>query len=362
MHDTQLPAPPVPPLDVVLLGYGLAGQAFHAPFIDAVPGLRLRTVVTGRADRAAEARTRYPGVEVVARADDALARAHDLAVVATPNALHAPLATQALEAGCAVVVDKPFAPTSAAAAAVAARAEALGLPLAVYQNRRWDDDLLTVQALLAAGRLGTVHRFESRFERWRPTPSGGWRERAEPGQAPGLLFDLGSHLVDQARVLFGPVTTVYAQCDVRRTGAEVDDDTFIALTHAGGVRSHLWAGSLVAAPGPRLRVLGDVAAYEVHGMDPQEAALRSGTDPRAAGFGVRPVEDAGLMHDGVGTTTAVPTVPGRYLTFYEHMERAVRTGAPVPVPADQALAALRVVEAAARSAVSGEVVHLDGQG
>ena len=214
---------------VVVLGYGLAGRFFHAPFIAATPGLELTGVVTGDEDRRAQALADYPGVAVLDTAEEVWARAAelDLVAVATPNRVHVPLALAALEAGLAVVVDKPLATTADEGRRLVEAARERGLMLTVFQNRRWDGDFLTVKQLLADEALGKVHRFESRFERWRPELAGTWRERAEEGG--GLLFDLGSHLVDQALQLFGPVDSVYAEVDVRRPGAEVDDDVFLAL-------------------------------------------------------------------------------------------------------------------------------------
>src|SRR5262249_42471240 len=159
-----------------------------------------------------------------------------------------------------------------------------GVLLTVFQNRRWDGDFLTVRQLLGSGQLGTVARFESRFERWRPKLSGGWRESGDPEDAGGLLYDLGSHLVDQALLLFGAVTQIYAELDARRAGSRTDDDTFVALTHESGVRSHLWMSAVAAEPGPRFRIFGNEAAFTKYGLDVQEAALREGGDPRETGW------------------------------------------------------------------------------
>src|SRR5207342_1783605 len=195
--------------------------------------------------------------------------AFDLLVVATPNDAHAPLALAAIALGKAVVVDKPMALTSAEATRVVDAARAAGTVLTVFQNRRWDTDQLTLRRLVSQGALGTVLRYESRFERWRPQPRpGSWREALPAEQGGGLLLDLGSHLVDQALHLFGPAVRVYAEVDARR--GESDDDAFVAVEHAGGVRSHLWAGALAGAPGPRLRVLGSAGAYVVDPLDRQE--------------------------------------------------------------------------------------------
>lgn len=199
----------------------------------------------------------------------------------------------------------------------------------MFQNRRWDNDFLTLAALLAAGELGTVSRFESRFERWRPQPKGGWRESGDPAEIGGLLYDLGSHLVDQALTLFGPAATVYAESDVRRPGAHVDDDTFIAIGHTGGVRSHLWMSATTARLGPRFRVLGSSAGYVVHGLDPQEAALRDGLRP-GPGWGTVPESARGTIGAG-DDTRPVPTLPGDYPAYYAAVATALRDGTPPPV-------------------------------
>ncbi|MGW4157915.1 Gfo/Idh/MocA family protein, partial [Micromonospora chersina] len=240
------------PLRVGLVGYGLAGSVFHAPLIATTEGLALDTVITSNPERQRQARAEHPDVRVAASPDDLLARAGDLdlLVVASPNKTHVPLATAALKAGLPVVVDKPLAGTAAEARELAALAEERGLLLSVFQNRRWDNDFLTLRRLLDDGELGDVWRFESRFERWRPQTKGGWRESGDPAEIGGLLYDLGSHVVDQALVLFGPVTQVYAEAVVRRAGAETDDDTFLALTHANGVRSHLYVSATAAQLGP----------------------------------------------------------------------------------------------------------------
>ena len=354
----------VTPLRVGLLGYGLAGSVFHAPLIATTPGLALDTVVTSNPERQVSARTAGgPGAEdvhTVATADELFARADelDLAVVATPNKTHVALARQALEAGLPVVVDKPLAATAAEADALADLADERGLLLSAFQNRRWDNDFRTLRALLDEGALGEVHRFESRFERWRPKPKGGWRESGDPAEIGGLLYDLGSHLVDQALTLFGPAESVYAETDVRRAGAEADDDSFLALTHASGVRSHLWMSATAAQLGPRFRVLGSEAAYVKYGLDPQEASLREGARP-APGmpWGVEPEFAWGTL-GSLDDTRPVPTLDGAYPAYYDAVAVALHQGTPPPVTAREAAAALRVLEAARLSATESRVVRL----
>ncbi|MEU6536603.1 Gfo/Idh/MocA family oxidoreductase [Streptomyces sp. NPDC047000] len=357
------PASPVPPLRVGLIGYGLAGSVFHAPLIAATEALTLDTVVTSNPDRQKQARAEHGDVRVVPSPDELFARSADLdlIVVASPNRTHVPLATRALEAGLPVVVDKPVAGTAAEARALAALAAERGVFLSVFQNRRWDNDFLTLRDLVAEGGLGDVWRFESRFERWRPQLKGGWRESGDPAEIGGLLYDLGSHLVDQALVLFGPVRQVYAESVIRRPQAETDDDTFIALTHENGTRSHLYMSSTTAQLGPRFRVLGSKAGYVKYGVDPQEAALREDGRP-GPGWGEEPEALWGRLGAGEsplsGGGTPVPTVPGTYQTYYGAVASALTQGTPNPVTALDAAQALDVLEAARRSAAEGVTVRL----
>ncbi|MER5430871.1 Gfo/Idh/MocA family oxidoreductase [Streptomyces sp. NPDC002588] len=353
------------PLRAGLVGYGLAGSVFHAPLIAASEGLALDTVVTSNPERQEQARAEFPDVTVTATAEDLLARADalDLVVIASPNKTHVPLATAALKAGLPVVVDKPIAGTAAEARELAALADERGLLLSVFQNRRWDNDFLTLRALVADGELGDVQRFESRFERWRPQPKGGWRESGAPEEIGGLLYDLGSHVVDQALFLFGPAASVYAEADIRRPGAETDDDTFIALTHTSGVRSHLYVSATAAQLGPRFRVLGSKAGYVKYGLDPQEADLREGARPgTTADWGTEPEELWGRVGSGdsplSGGGRPVRTLPGDYPAYYAAVAKALIDGGPNPVTALEAAAALDVLEAARRSARDGVAVTL----
>ncbi|MFE7707948.1 Gfo/Idh/MocA family oxidoreductase [Streptomyces sp. NPDC057486] len=366
MTGITTPRTPGSPLRVGLVGYGLAGSVFHAPLIAATEGLALDTVVTSNEERRAQARAEFPDVRFAASPEELWARADelDLIVIASPNKTHVPIATAALEAGLPVVVDKPIAGTAAEARELAALAQERGLLLSVFQNRRWDNDFLTLSQLVADGELGDVQRFESRFERWRPQLKGGWRESGDPEEIGGLLYDLGSHVVDQALVLFGPAVRVYAESDVRRPGAVTDDDTFIAITHANGVRSHLYVSATTAQLGPRFRVLGSRAGYVKYGLDPQEAALREGHRPSAAasGWGEEPETLWGRTGSGesplTGGGTPVRTLPGDYPAYYAAVADAVRGKGENPVTALQAAAALDVLEAARRSAREGVTVTL----
>lgn len=345
---------------VALVGFGLGGASFHAPLIAATPGMRLATVVTSNESRAARARRDYPGVHVAATADWLWAHAadHDLAVITTPNRVHASLAMAALSAGLPLVIDKPFARTAPEARRVIQMAREKRLAVVPYHNRRWDSEHLTLCRLLDERVLGRILRFEARLERWRPQLKGGWRERGAIEEAGGLLYDLGSHLIDEALALFGPVREVYAELNRRRTGAETDDDVFLALTHANGVRSHLWTSATAAHHGPRLRVLGERGAFVKQHADRQEAALRSENVTIGPGWGEEPPEYWGALTDGTHEES-VRSEPGAYQRFYAEMRAMLRGGAPPPVASADALAGLEIIEAAQRSAAERTVVVLE---
>jgi scyllo-inositol 2-dehydrogenase (NADP+) len=332
---------------LALIGYGLAGSAFHAPFIGAAGGLELAAIVTANEERRAHARQRYPAARLLATPDELWADASrlDAVVIAAPNRAHVALTLTALDAGLHVVVDKPLATNAAEGRMLAQRAAERGLLLTVFQNRRWDGDFLTVRRLVDEGALGTVVRMESRLDRWRPEVEERWRESPDPADGGGLLLDLGTHLVDQALLLFGGVATVHAELGRRRPGAQVEDDVFLALEHESGVRSHLSMTLLAAQAAPRFRVLGTGAAYVKQGVDVQEEALRAGRRPDEAGWGIEPEERWGVLgrDDDV---RRVPTERGSYLSFYDGVAAALREGAPPPVDPADAVAVLDVLDRA----------------
>ncbi len=329
-----------------LLGYGLAGSVFHAPALSVLTDFSLEVIVTSDPVRQAQARAAYPHVTVLSR--DEWDEANngtdvDLVVVGTPPASHAPLARRALEAGCAVVVDKPFTLSSAEGEALVALAKEKDLLLTSYQNRRWDGEFLTVQKLLAEGALGTVHRFESRFERWQPQITKPWKAQATAQEGGGVLFDLGTHAIDQALSLFGPVEQVYGELAAHRPEERADDDVFVALHHSNGVISHLWLNLCAAQIGPRLRVLGSRAGYLKHSADVQEAQIQAGILPGDAAYGVDPEEAWGTLGLEEGLV-AIPTERGNFLRFYELLAAAVLDGGPVPVDPLDSVEGLRIIE------------------
>ena len=339
------------PVRFGLVGYGFGGRYFHAPLLAAAPECDFVGVVTTAAERRALVSTEHPGVSTFASLEELRAAGAEAVAISTPADTHTPLSEQALDLGLAVVCDKPFALDAASARGTVEQASRLGLPLAPYQNRRWDSDFLTVRALVDGGTLGEVTRFESRFERLAPQDG--------PGAAGGgTLLDFGAHLVDQALVLLGPVASVYAEWRLQDSG--LDDDVFVALEHTGGARSHLWGSWSQGAPGPRYRVTGTTGSYvNATLMDIQEDLLLAGHTPATLGeeWGAEPTERWGRLHRG-DAGEPVPTERGRWDTFYPAFARAVRGLGPTPVDARDAVATHAVLDAARRSATSGQVVPL----
>lgn len=345
---------------VGIVGYGLAGRVFHGRLLADSNDADVVAVVTRDAGRREQVRSDFPQAACFDSVEEMLASTVlDLAVVATATPDHPAAALVCLEARVATVVDKPLAADAEQGRQII---DAAGdTPVTVFQNRRWDADQLTLRRLLSEERLGRVLRYESRIERWRPqVDPGRWRERTGADQGGGVLADLGSHLVDQALMLFGPALSVYAEVATQRApggqagGAEgvglPDDDAFVALEHAGGTRSHLWCSSVAAAAGPRLRVQGSVAGFVVDEVDGQEDALRAG----------KPVADAVPQSSWLvrgAEREAVDPSRGRWDGFYPALFVAVRDGGPMPVDPMDSLRALEVIDAARRSAATGEVVR-----
>ena len=326
------------PLRAGIAGYGLAGEVFHAPLIDFVDGIEVAGIVTTDPDRQARARATYPNSRVVYSVEELWDRI-DVLVVAAPNRAHVPLGLAAIERGLPVVMDKPIAPSLTDAELLVST----GGRLTVFQNRRFDGDFLTLHGVLDRGELGRVTRFDSRFELFRPQVSEGWRELADAGEGGGVLLDLGAHLVDQARELFGPPLRVYAELHRRRTGAQVEDDAFVALEHENEVRAHLWMSMAAPLHGPRFRVSGLERGFTSDGLDPQEAQLTEGMRPGDPGYG-----ESGELE------------PGAYQRFYEGVVAWLRDGAPPPVDPRDSLACMRVLDAARRSAETHSVIELEG--
>ena len=330
-----------------IIGFGLSGRVFHAPFLATNPAFRIDLIATSDAGRAAQAAAAHPGATIVPSPAELLNRAGDLdlVVLASPAHTHLEQGLAALEAGVHVVIDKPFVPTVRDAKELIAKAEETGRVLAVFHNRRWDGDFLTVRRLLAEDRLGRVHRFESTFERWSGPPRDRWQDTTPSEAGAGIAYDLGSHLIDQALQLFGPATVEQAELLTVREGGASDDDAFISLLHGSGVRSHLTMSRVAGQSGPRFRVLGSTAAYSVDGLDNQEPFLRDGRWPGSEGYGVTPAEGWGLL--GVDDQLEpMPTEPGDYPAFYAGVAAAILDGAAPPVDPRDALEVVRIIERA----------------
>ncbi|MDE1893760.1 MAG: oxidoreductase [Pseudomonadota bacterium] len=335
-----------PPLPVGLIGYGYAGKTFHAPLIQATPGLALAAVACSDADRV---HRDLPGVEVIADAAQLIASANiALVVIASPNASHAGLAQAALAAGKHVVVDKPFTLDVAEARALLAQAEQAGRQLSVFQNRRWDSDFLAVKQAIERGAVGNVRHFESHFDRYRPLVRARWREQAVPGA--GIWYDLGPHLVDQALQLFGLPQRVTATLAIQRADGEVADWAHVLLDY-GSAQVILHASMLVAGGSVRFIVHGDRGSLCKRGADRQETQLLAGMTPGTPGWGEDP--DPLLVFAGEQPAQSVGAPAGDYRHYYAGIRDAVAGRAANPVPPIQALAVMAVLEAALASSREG---------
>lgn len=351
-------------LRVLLLGYGLAGRVFHAPLIGATDGMAVTAVVTGDPGRQEQARADLPAARLLATPEQAWDSGEfDLVVVAGANVTHVPQARTALERGMHVVVDKPLAPDAASAQALADLARASNRQLHVFQNRRWDSDFLTLRAVVASGRIGTPHRLESRFERLRTQLSGGWRESARADDQGGVLVDFGAHLVDQALALLGPVALVTASARSVRATDIANDDAQMLLTHTSGAVSYLSGSSVAAFGQPRFLLLGTNGGCRIDLPDSQEAQLRAGLTPRDLEFGIESADSNAVLQvaaaDGTLHLQDWPRAQGEWRTYYQAVRDAITLGAPAPVPVDDVIANLRVLDAAAESARTAATVRLD---
>ena len=337
-------------LRVGLVGYGYAGKTFHAPLIAAVPALELAAVASSDE---AKVHADWPGVAVHATPASLIARDDiDLVVIATPNDTHFPLARDALLAGRHVVVDKPFTVKLDDARALVTLARERGRLLSVFHNRRWDGDFLTLEQMLADGVLGRVVEMSSRHDRWRPEVRQRWRESAGPGA--GLWFDLGPHLVDQALQLFGHPLGITLQRDLTRDGA-LADDWFHAHLRYDRLHVHLHASMLAADSAPRFTLHGTGGSFVKDGLDAQEDALKAGarpTWPPQPGWGVDPGLATRITRAADGTTVHefVAMRPGAHQAYFAAIAAAIRGEAPNPVPPEEALAVMELIELGIRSA------------
>lgn len=329
-------------LRVGIAGYGLAGRYFHAPLLKGC-GFDVAAIQTGNPERSEHARTDFPHTKVVTTIEELVAQKLDLVVVASANLVHAQHALAAIKAGIPVVVDKPMGRTLTETQEIVNAAEAAGVGVSTFFNRRWDSDALTIKKVLASGVLGQVHRIDSRFERFRPELNAtSWRENMSAADGGGQLLDLQPHLISTAIDWFGPAELVTASVRSLRGGA--DDDSVLVLQHANGVMSYLSASAVVGAPGPRIRILGSKGALVINDLDPQEALLRAGKFPENGTWTI-PTTSQAFIHRG-DLVEKIESIPGNYGHFYKAVELAITTGAPWPIPNSDALLVAALIDKA----------------
>ena len=335
-------------MSVGLIGYGMAGRTFHAPVIQSVPNLRLKKVVERHTN---EARKRYPWVEVV---PDATALLQDeeinLVVIATPNISHFDLARQSLKANKHVVVEKPFTTTSAQAQELIDLARQQNKVISVNHNRRWDGDFQTVKKLLEGRLLGRLVEYESHYNRFRNYPKpNAWREEEWAGG--GILFDLGSHLIDQAQVLFGVPQMITSDIRIQRDFAKIND-SFELILHYDDLKVTLKAGMLVREQSPRFILHGTEGSFVKYGFDPQEEALKRGFIPSESNWGNEPREQWGTLITQVGGLDLegqVKTIAGSYQSFYQNIVDVISGRAELAVKPEEARSTIRIIELAIES-------------
>jgi scyllo-inositol 2-dehydrogenase (NADP+) len=354
-------------IKVAVLGFGLAGRVFHAPFVSAVPGLRLTAIVQRRGDEAAHA---YPGVAILRSVEEALASDVDLIVVGTPNETHYPLAKQSLEAGKHVVVDKPFAATSEQARELMHLAARRNLVLAPFQNRRWDGDFLTVRDLLEQKALGRLVTFESHFDRYRPLPRPNtWKESASACN--GLLFDLAPHLLDQALALFGAPQGITANVRHDRDASDIED-AFDIILHYPRLLAFCRSTMLACDPSPRFLLHGTKGSFKKYGLDPQEPALVAGAHVPRLSENPSSKPDQWLLdkeshwglltvapdpaEPGIVVTRKIETRPGDYRGFYANVRDAIRGTAPLAVTPEDGYRTIKLLELARESSATGRTL------
>lgn len=343
---------------VGLIGFGLAGQAFHAPVIRGVPGMELACILERHGSNAKQ---KYPEIRVARTLDEMLSdKTIGLCVVATPNDSHFSYTKACLEAGRDVVVDKPFTPTMAEAEQLVHLAAERGRLITVYQDRRWDGAFLTVKKLLSAGELGTVAEYEARFDRFRlESKPNAWREQAE-FPAAGVLWDLGPHLIDGALVLFGEPETICASAICQRETSKIDD-AFDVIMQYPRTRATLRARIIAYAPSHHLLLHGTEGSFIKYGMDPQEEILRGPNCPDGldwgANWGLDPEERWGTLSRVNETPRKVRTERGDYRGFYANVRDAIDKRSPLDVTPEQALRTMRALLLAHKSSGEGRTVR-----
>lgn len=324
---------------VGIFGFGLAGRVFHAPLAK-FAGFEVVAIQTNNSDRIAQAKSDFPEAAICSNASELLSHNLDLVIVASVNTAHEANAKAAIDAGVAVVVDKPMAPTLSGTRELFNYAQSKNVPITVFFNRLWDSDTLTIKEILKSNPeiIGKPHRFDGRFERFRPDLNAqSWREQSSAQQGGGLLLDLQSHLISTAIDCFGSAKLKYAHVNSVR-GAS-DDDVLLVLEHESGVVSSLAASAISGAPGPRVRLLGDKGALVIDKLDLQEDLLRAG------GYSDGEKRSHVELHQG-DMVTKVEAVPGNYVDFYIKMRKFLEGNGELPVSKNLALQVAEIIEQA----------------
>jgi len=335
-------------IGVGVVGYGLSATAFHLPFIKHLSSHYLLKAVLKR--KGGEIPEQQQGVKVVQTMPELLAiDGLDLVIVTTPPDTHVAFAEEALLAGKHVLLEKPMCPSASAAAHLAHVAVERNLILAVFQNRRYDSDLLTAQQVLREGRIGRLVEFEAHFDRFRPQLKEGGNTWKEDGAAAGggILFDLGSHLLDQALFLLGPPLSLSARLFKQREGTKIHDAFHVVLYYQDFTAT-LKAGMLLAQARPRFALYGTKGSFVKGGLDVQEGQLRAGMPPSDPSFGWEPEEIHGTLaalgEDGQLKQEKVKSLRGDYVSFFEQLALAIEGKGKPPVSGGEARDVVRLIE------------------
>jgi len=344
------------PVQAALCSYGMSGQVFHGPLLEAHPGFKITKILERTRN---DSEGRHPSARITRQFSSILRDpAVELVVINTPDHLHYEMTGEALEAGKHVVVEKPFTLKYSHAAELVRMASNKGLLLTVFQNRRWDGDFLTVKELIESAKLGRLVEFESHFDRYRNYIQDSWKDSGSSGT--GTLYNLGSHLIDQALMLFGMPCSLFCDSRLLRDGAKTDDSFDLFLRYPG-VKCLLRSSYLVREPGPRFMLHGTEGSYLKWGVDPQEAAMKSGAIPGSGDWGMEPESDWGRINttcNGKHLEGPYPTRPGNYPAFYDNVYEAIRLNAPPAVSPEAAADVVMIIEAAYESSRTGRVVGL----
>ncbi|KAB3531114.1 oxidoreductase [Alkaliphilus serpentinus] len=345
-------------IKVGIIGFGLAGKVFHAPIIEDVAGLELTQIYTSNHEAIKHINSTYPNVEVASSPDDIIKDEEiHLIVVATPNTTHFDYAKRSLLAGKDVVVDKPFTVTSQEADELIEVAKSKGKLLSIHQNRRWDSDFLTVKRILSNKLLGNLVEYEAYYHRFRNRIKVGWREEVKAGG--GILYDLGSHLIDQALSLFGLPKDIFADIRIQRENAKVDDAFEIILNYEK-LKVVLKSGMLVKEPLPRFVLLGDKGSFIKYGLDPQEDLLKKGEFPHGTPeWGAEDEDIWGTLnteiHD-IKIRGKVESEKGDYREYYRNIYKAINGLEDLKVKAQDGRNVIRIIELAMESSSSKRTV------